>query len=487
MTQASNKTRVANGCLEEVAAELAKVKNGELALKGLLENGPQKVFARNKNGKYLYVNENLARDYKLPGAEIIAGIAVALTAFFASNVRADDSSEPAYSLHGFGTLGVTHSSEDKADYVGTFFQPNGAGHWRSWVASTDSKLGVQLDARFSDKLSGVIQVASQYDWDSSYTPQIEWANLAYRVTPNFTLRAGRFVTSTFLTSETRLVGYTYPWIRPPEEVYFTLPPTNKDGVDALYRFSAGNAVDTIQLSYGRANKKIPGNGEAVANHYLDVHNTWEHGATTVRLGYTSMDIDFHHPVLDGLFDGLVQFGNAVPGPAGQQALALGNGGRAVNAPYSIVTIGMSHDPGDWLLMAEWARTRASAFVSNTTAWYITGAYRIGKFTPYATVADSKPDKLPVPSIPTAGLPLPAAAAAAALNGGLAATFNAFAFAQHSVSAGLRWDFHKDVDLKLQYQRLRTDPGSPGRLTNVQPGFQAGRAVNVFSLTVDFVF
>jgi hypothetical protein len=44
-----------------------------------------------------------------------------------------------------------------------------------------------------------------------------------------------------------------------------------------------------------------------------------------------------------------------------------------------------------------------------------------------------------------------------------------------------------VDLKLQYEHISLGAGSAGTLTNVQPGFQPGGALNVFSAAVDFVF
>lgn len=423
-------------------------------------------------------------------ARLAKGLALALGAlFFTAAASAEDSSESMFSLDGFGTLGMAHSSLKRADFAGSFYQPNGAGHWRSWAVSTDSKLGVQLNARFSDRLSGVVQLVSQYNYDSTYTPQVEWANLAYRVTPDFDLRLGRFAASTFLVSEAGLVGYTYPWIRPPQELYVLLPTTNKDGIDALYRFNLGAVANAVQASYGRSVKKIPDSGEFVTDHYLDVHNTADYGPATVRLGYTAFDGDFHNERLDTLFDSFHQFGNSVSGPAGQQALAIEHQRHTVDSPYSIVTIGASYDPRDWLLMAEWARasTRNPVFASDTTAWYVTGGYRFAAFMPYLTLAQVRPKKLNTAPIPSAGL-LPAQALqAAALNSGLDAVIDNFAFAQDNVSLGVRWDIRKSVDFKMQYEHLRTGSGSSGRLINAQPAFRSGDTANVISFVVDFVF
>src|SRR5690606_41637048 len=102
-----------------------------------------------------------------------------------------------FSFSGFGTVGVVHSSEDQADFA-TDFQPDGAGYSDSWSANPDSRLGFQVDARFSEKFSAVVQVMSQYDHEGSYEPDLTLAHVRHAVTPALTLRLGRLAPPTFL-------------------------------------------------------------------------------------------------------------------------------------------------------------------------------------------------------------------------------------------------------------------------------------------------
>ncbi len=429
---------------------------------------------------------------KIQGSiQAFRAVIVILMIFSLPAASAEDrtSDSPRFSVNGFGTLGVTHSSENHGDFTGSYFQPKGAGFSRSWPATVDSKLGLQLDGRFSDRFKGVVQVVTQYNIDGTYTPDIEWANLAYQVTPDFSLRVGRTVTSTFLFSEVSLVGYANTWIRPPAELYFLLPVTNKDGIDASYQFQFGDLLDTLQVSFGRTTKKIRYGGEFKVDRYLDIHNSLEWGSTTFRLGFTSFDLDFEHPALDALFDGFADFGNLVPGPAGEQALSIVDRRHMRETPYQISTVGISHDPGNWLLMAEWARstTKEPTLTPDFTAWHITGAYRLGDFTPYLIFARVRSEDLSPLEIPTEGLPLPLAQAAGALNYGLAVISDNSAVAQHSVSAGIRWDVMENVALKLQYNRVSTDSGTSGGFINLQPGFRSGNTAEVFSVVLDFVF
>jgi hypothetical protein len=59
--------------------------------------------------------------------------------------------------------------------------------------------------------------------------------------------------------------------------------------------------------------------------------------------------------------------------------------------------------------------------------------------------------------------------------------------QNTISAGARWDFMKNLDLKLEADHTRLGADSYGRLINVQPELHAGVTVNIFSATIDFVF
>jgi hypothetical protein len=69
-----------------------------------------------------------------------------------------------FSFNGFGTLGVVHSSDNQADFVSNAFQSKGAGFTDSWSGTPDTKLGIQLNAALTDRLSAVVQVMSQYQY-----------------------------------------------------------------------------------------------------------------------------------------------------------------------------------------------------------------------------------------------------------------------------------------------------------------------------------
>jgi hypothetical protein len=186
-------------------------------------------------------------------------IALVAMALCAAGARAAELA-PKLSFGGFGTLGVVHSSEDRADFNDDFFKSDGAGYSDNWSAGVDSVIGAQLTANLTSRLSAVLQVVTEQNSVGSYRPHVEWANIKYQFTPDFSLRVGRINQPAFLLSDVGKVGFAIPWVRPPGEVYAVVPATNSDGVDASYRAHFNGFTNTLTLNYGKFEAKVPGNG-----------------------------------------------------------------------------------------------------------------------------------------------------------------------------------------------------------------------------------
>ena len=388
-----------------------------------------------------------------------------------------DSAPSVFSFSAFGTVGETHSSQDKADFTASIFQPNGAGHTRSWSPEVDSLIGGQLSARVTPELSAVVQVIAQQNYDGTYRPHVEWANIKYQFTPDLSARIGRVELPTFLFSDTRKVGYTYPWVRPPVEVYSLLPISASDGAGFTYRANLGDLTNTTQSSYVQSNTQQPDNrGTAIARDSFNISNTTEYASLTFRVSYQHALLSITS--LDGFLDTFKMFG--------PQGVAISNRYNSDGKPVVTEVIGASYEPGRWFVISEWAHARLNSFLGEDTAWYASGGYRAGQFTPYVTYAHESAASNSDPGLTLTGLPPGAAGFAAGLNAGLNAILQAIP-TQRTVSLGARWDFAKNIDLKVQFDHTRLGADSDGTLINIQPGFQPGGTVNLFSATLDFVF
>ena len=387
------------------------------------------------------------------------------------------SASSVFSFSGFGTVGETHSSETNADFTSSIFNPNGAGHSRSWSPTVDSLIGGQISARFTPELSAVVQVIAEQNYDGTYTPHVEWANIKYQFTPDLSIRIGRVELPTFLFSDTRNVGYTFPWVRPPIEVYSLIPITASDGGGFSYRLNSGDVINTTQGSYVQSNTPQPDNrGSAIARHSINFSNTTEFKSLTFRISYQHALLTIAS--LDGFLDTFRMFG--------PQGIAIADKYDSDNKPVVTEVVGASYDPGPWFVISEWGHARLNSFLGEETSWYASGGYRAGQFTPYVTYARESAVSNSDPGLTLTGLPPGAAGFAAGLNAGLNAILRSIPD-QRTISLGARWDFAKNIDLKAQFDHTRLGPNSDGTLINIQPGFQPGGTVNLFSATLDFVF
>jgi hypothetical protein len=409
-------------------------------------------------------------------------IVLCLAALQAAAAHAQDTGTPRFTLSGYGTVGAVHSDEDRADYLVDLFKPNGPGRSHGWSADADSRIGLQGSALITPRLSAVVQVLAQQRFDNTYRPTVEWANLKYEVTPDFSIRGGRVVLPIFMVTDTRRVGYSNPWIRPPVELYSLVPVTNNDGFDASYRFAVAGYANTVQLSAGRSDSKFPNSsgfeaGTAKVRNLVAINDTVERGFATLRLslGRASLTIEALRP----LFDAFRQFG-----PAGA---AIADRYSMEDRKVSFVGVGGSYDPGKWFVMAEWARFATHAVAGNKSAWYASGGYRLKSVTPYLTYARIKADSnTSDPGLSLEGLPPNVAPIAAFLNANLNAQLGLLPV-QDTMSAGVRWDFYKNAALKVQYDRVKIGANSRGTFGNFAPDFQPGVRVQLFSAAVDFVF
>lgn len=404
---------------------------------------------------------------------LVAMLVSPLGAYAAS----DDASASIFSFSAFGTLGLVHSSEDRADYTASPLAPDGAGFSGAWSPNLDSRLGAQVVAHFTPQLSAMVQVISEQRYNDTYTPHVEWANITYQPVPELSVRVGRIVLPTFLLSDSRKVGYANTWVRPPVELYSLSPIFDSDGADVSYKVHLGEVVNTVVGSYGQTSFGYPQGGQFHVKRLRVIADTLEYGSATLHVGYQASSYTYH--TSDPLFDGLRQFG--------PQGVALANKYNLDDKLGQVITAGALYDPGKWFVTGEWGQRNLHSAAGEAIAWYVSGGYRLKQFTPYLTYSRAKPDSNTTdPGLSLSGLPPNLAGAAAGLNAGLNSILGSLA-AQKTISIGSRWDLMKNVDLKVQYDHINLGAGSAGTLINVQPDFQRGGTVNVASIAIDFIW
>ena len=343
-------------------------------------------------------------------------------------------------VNGYLTAGMTSSDNDRGEFLHTVDD--------DFSFDVDSVMGLRVGIQVDDKLSVALQVrASGRDTDDSL--EVDWAYADYQVNDELNVRGGRIAFPVFMISEVIEVGYAYPWIRPPVEVYGQVPFTSMYGADMLYRTSWGGIDWTVQpflgnedteglLGITNANSAAFGNlipaGSVEAE--FDVEDIIGFNISA-DLGWSSYRV------------GYVQAEGTATSPAIFQALNLIQGVDA-----SFFNAGMTLDWENWVGNSEFTHAKLDGLYPDSTAWYVTLGYRFGKFLPHLTYADVTADD----------------------NSPLGPE-------QDSTTLGLRYELGDTSALKVEWQRTETDSGNAGLSFSNAPG----DTVNIFSVAFDMVF
>jgi hypothetical protein len=289
-------------------------------------------------------------------------------------------------------------------------------------------LGAQATVTFTEAFSGVVQVLSRENADGNFRPEVEWANLKYDVTANLSVRGGRVLLPTYQRSEIQNVGYALPWVRVPNEITYTNTAIYNDGLDVLFRVKTGAVTQNLEAQWGTATEDLPG------------------------LAFTS---DRAHVVM---FGDTLQYGDASLHLVYERCDALG----FPPTRLQLEDAGITYDPGTWFVIGDSNHTQDPYF-GEFSAWYLSGGVHVGRFAPYATYSS-----------------LHAGAAGSSMLKELGD--------EHTVSIGVRWDFARNFDFKLQLDRVILDSlNDTASFANIQPSARIGDKANVLSLALDFVF
>ena len=358
-----------------------------------------------------------------------------------------------YQFNGFGTVGVTHmGGESDLDY-GMQGQTNDG-----WRGDQLSKLAVQLRYGITDTLSVTGQLGTKPTQDSW---EVGPGNLylAWEANDNLTLRAGRLGTPIYMYSETLNVGFSYPWLRLPEEVYSLVQLTSHDGGDVLYNRSTDIGTLSFQVAGGQAIKRdqyalddihdIDYRDVFAANLALSTDNFG-----TFRVGYAEADLQI-------TVDDVV----TIPGFGARNVPFVtydGNKGK-------FSSIGHQYDNGTWLSAAEAVKlsiennSKSGESEAETNAFYIMGGRRFGDYLAHVTYG-----QLDEPS-----------------------------GRQVSMTYGLNYSISPTVTLKGEYKRVDTSQGENAlgvfqanaqqTLNNALGKSYGTPDADIFSFGVDFIF
>lgn len=353
-----------------------------------------------------------------------------------------------------------------------------------WLMQYQSRFGLQVSANVNPDVSVTGQLLavprSVFGSGQDFSVYADWAYIKYRFSDKVAMRVGRIKLPSFLISDYYEVGYAYPWLRPPVEMYSANPMTGLNGIDFLIRQNFGDYGLLVQPFYGSNAQEttVP----AAVMSYAPLCSTlgapvgsppaYPVSATTCPAG-TIKTVPFSVSGLRGI------------------NLSLGSDIFTVRASWFKTRVyqsdfGVNGDQGgfssagftmDWKNIVVYTEGfirivegAANIAFPNQEGGYATIGYRFGKFLPHFTYGWIGDHNNPIPTLgpsgPTAGTPLK----------------------EKSMALGLRYELGRGAALKLDVTRLTPDQGTTGLLVaDPNTGPQASDSIYIYGAGIDVVF
>ena len=347
-----------------------------------------------------------------------------------------------------------------------------------------SLFALQTDVQLTETLSFTTQLLAHAS--AARKSGVEWAYLTWRPSKRWRFKAGKLRTPLYLHSDTIDVGFSYPWIIPPQPVYTPYAPNDFTGLSAAYQFNIREWGIETTAYWGRFEGAV-----GVLDEFpVDVEVDKLRGLIlALNRGNLRLRASYHRALVDVKAPALARF-------AGQlRRLGFPKSAASLNSKTDVdfMQAGVSYDTLDYFLKAEWTRMShppPRAFgVPFYDSYYLSGGYTFYPFnlpiTAHATFANLSDDESPRPvnEIP-ANVPELAPLRLAYL--GVFQNDLIGNDSLQSLNVGLRWDVNPAVALKAEWIHLRADRDKRG-FFKFDPAADFDRKANLFLLGLEWVF
>jgi len=410
-------------------------------------------------------------------------ISLLLIAFFLSSTIQAEDQYPDWSVSGFGSFSYVGTDTNSLGFIRNRTQTKSAtksGEGGGGV-TTDSRLGIQLDVDFSDSLHTTVQWIARDHAGDFFEQNLELAFISWRPAYDLDIRAGRLALDTFLISDHRNVGFSYPWMRPPHDFYVNISAYHFDGADIAKQFSlasgyltvkafAGYGMNHFAIGLGVFEMDMPMTGISLA---YETDN-W---LTKAVYNYQHFDTEIPNEPLLGLINS-PQLNAVMPGLS-----ELASQVSLKDTDLHYMSLGTRYDDAVWLMHAEISYLESdTSLIGDVLSGYMSVGRRFSDFTLYSVygIAHGFHKQVDVPT--------PIVAAPELLGGQsiLNAAINNNTPKQQSFSLGARWDVHPKIALKTQWVHYWFEENGAAYWRHLDNTIKPNQ-VNVWSVGVDFIF
>ena len=351
-------------------------------------------------------------------------LSLAVASLFAAPAVAD------IRIDGFANLvgGITSSEDSVQGYDDTI------------NFSEDSAFALQFSSDIGDRMTATAQFIAR--GNDNYDVDMEWAYLTYEASDALSISAGRLRAPLFTYSASLDVGYSYHWITAPASVY-EVPFKNVDGIRVNYAGFSGDLEYNFQVVAGNQDSDFELVGQTAsfkADNVVAVTAEALYNGFKVRGIAGGAETTLESPALTPV---IAQLAAVTPSLADLLAVNEDDG--------RFYGIGVEYDTFDWFIAGEYTLvTLEDSFYPDEKNAYVTAGFRIGQWTPFATVehADRNDGVKFLDQVAALPAVLQAPVSAGVIGSQLAVTTESYTY-----SVGVRYDLEPGIALKADLTRV----------------------------------
>ncbi len=396
-------------------------------------------------------------------------------------------------VSGFGTLAYSYEMENKVGHTRDIAQPPDANSNGSFLS--DSNFGVQLDYEFNPTWSVTTQFVLEDRVENKLNDLTELAFIRYVPNASWDLRIGRLGLNAYNVADSRRIGFAHLWVRPPKELYGGIFYDSIDGVDMTYRQEGEWANWSVTLQYGLIEQSLENEAtkdlsiaRSDSTYALAIEvdkGPWSGRASFVNVSELEVLLgERSKQAQQGIAD-LIATPN-LPSSIQYEAQELYEQSNLTMEKVQYYQLGLDYFDGIWHLHSELFRVEgAKAVVPEGLGGYVMLGYTLSEnITPFGIFGSFKPDRAPFASRTDWGVFSPQLGEFQQL---LVAGINTTHIEQTTYSVGFRWDLSPQVALKAQYDHIDLEANGYGLWAAEPEAAQRGRAIQLFTLGINFIF
>ena len=242
---------------------------------------------------------------------------------------------------------------------------------------SQSLLGLRADYTLGNNFDVVLQGVT-YSRDSRPS-ELTQAYLSYRPLRSTSIKIGRFIAPIFNISESYDIGFSYPWITPPQQVYSEYLFIKPEGVLLTHEFGNRAIAGSFDTYWGQLSQEF-----VVAGLANDAESKGAKGiALNLRKGGWHSRISFH----DAHFDIDRTDAKALKDTIAMVGYTSLARSLSLAGTIKFHQVALNYDDVDYFFRSEWAKVKTDIFVMpEIESAYLTAGLNLYPFAVFSTLA-----------------------------------------------------------------------------------------------------